>query len=1005
MANKKLSICSFNCTGFKSRNYEYIRDLYSTHDILLLQETWLYEFQISDITKILPNSKCHLVSSMEAENVGRVGRPYGGCCIVWNSQLVMTFEPLPTRSSRLCAIVAKVHGLQFVIISVYMPVDDDSETNYEIYGDTLHEINAIVASHTDSTIVIAGDFNVDFRRRSRNQMLLSTFLEDDSLKCLTEHLNHGFTYTYESSGGHRSFIDHILITNSYFNHSKNFAVLNDAINLSPHLPLRFDLELNSELTVQTEEQTHCKINWESATAAQLADYQLLLVNELRNITIPDEVISCSNFFCDHHKDDIINIMNGLMEIMNYCARQTIPKMSVGRRGIPGWNEFVKPYREKSIFWHDLWKSAGCPQNGQLAQIRRQTRAKYHWAVKYVKKNKDEIVKYNTAHEMQKKSFTKFWEIIRKMKNSNISLPEVVDGNITKQDIADGFAGIYSELYNSIQDPEINQTKESVKQSINNKCAVGQCNNSHCHSVSSDLVKKAIKHLKAGKRDEVYDIYTNNIIHAPEQLSDKLASVITAMITHGCSDELFNSGSILPHPKNRQKSLSDSSNYRAISLCTIPSKLLDYIIMLLIGDSLQTSNMQFAYKPEYSTSLCTFLVLETIQYYRSRGSNVYALSLDASKAFDKVKYSKLFEQLQRKNICPLIVRLLMTMYLLNNATVKWKDTKSINFSINNGVKQGGVLSPILFSVYLDPLIKNIQDSRLGCFMGNLCANVFAYADDLIILTPTCSSMRHLIQICERYSNEFMLTFNPSKCALIVFADRGFDTSQIEIKLFADPVPIVDNFKHLGHNVSNKGNMANFENIIKDVKVKTNILCNEFFMLGHDAKALLFNSQNLSLYGCQLWNLEDRNMNLLCKTWRKCCRWLLKLHPQTHNNLLPGLMHTPPPDVIVKERILSFVVDGLNHPSFLISQFFRNSLISNSSYIVSNVNSIIDSFQFRYQEIFNLKRNDIKRRVTALQTSNDWRLELVTEILDVRDGLKATNLNYAELSEILNYVCTM
>ena len=146
-----------------------------------------------------------------------------------------------------------------------------------------------------------------------------------------------------------------------------------------------------------------------------------------------------------------------------------------------------------------------------------------------------------------------------------------------------------------------------------------------------------------------------------------------------------------------------------------------------------------------------------------------------------------------------------------------------------------------------------------------------------------------------------------------------------------------------------------------------------------------------------------MNILCKTWRKCCRWLLKLHPQTHNNLLPGLMHTPPPDVIVKERTLSFVVDGLNHPSFLISQFFRNSLISNSSYIVSNVNSIIDSFQFRYQEIFNLKRNDIKRRVTALQTSNDWRLELVTEILDVRDGLKATNLNYAELSEILNYVC--
>ena len=111
MAKKNLSICSFNCTSFKSRNHEYIRDLYSRHDILLLQETWLYEFQFSEIAKVLPNSKCHLVSSMEVDDVGRVGRPYGGCCIVWNSQLVMTFEPLPTRSSRLCAMVAKVHGV------------------------------------------------------------------------------------------------------------------------------------------------------------------------------------------------------------------------------------------------------------------------------------------------------------------------------------------------------------------------------------------------------------------------------------------------------------------------------------------------------------------------------------------------------------------------------------------------------------------------------------------------------------------------------------------------------------------------------------------------------------------------------------------------------------------------------------------------------------------------------------------------------------------------------
>ena len=94
-----------------------------------------------------------------------------------------------------------------------------------------------------------------------------------------------------------------------------------------------------------------------------------------------------------------------------------------------------------------------------------------------------------------------------------------------------------------------------------------------------------------------------------------------MIRYGIANELINKSVIKPIPKNMQKSLSVSSNYRAISKNSIISKIIDNIILLQIKDKLITSSYQFAYKEGYSTSLCSFLVAETIQYYKANGSDV------------------------------------------------------------------------------------------------------------------------------------------------------------------------------------------------------------------------------------------------------------------------------------------------------------------------------------------------------------------------------------------------
>ena len=115
-----------------------------------------------------------------------------------------------------------------------------------------------------------------------------------------------------------------------------------------------------------------------------------------------------------------------------------------------------------------------------------------------------------------------------------------------------------------------------------------------------------------------------------------------------------------------------------------------------------------------------------------------LSLDASKAFDRVKYSKLFKLLVERSICPLIIRYLINIYLISSATVKWNNCESDSFSIGNGVKQGGIISAPLFAIYIDPLISKLNRAKQGCYIGDICANAFAYADDIVILFPSCSA---------------------------------------------------------------------------------------------------------------------------------------------------------------------------------------------------------------------------------------------------------------------------
>jgi hypothetical protein len=132
------------------------------------------------------------------------------------------------------------------------------------------------------------------------------------------------------------------------------------------------------------------------------------------------------------------------------------------------------------------------------------------------------------------------------------------------------------------------------------------------------------------------------INASPELHIYSALLCTLMLTHGFSPSLLTLSTIIPIPKGNHVNLNDSSNYRSITLSSIIGKLIDLIVINRYGDKLMSTSNQFSFKPKGSTFICTMLVKETISYYRANCNDVYGAFFDATKAFDRVRYDKLFD---------------------------------------------------------------------------------------------------------------------------------------------------------------------------------------------------------------------------------------------------------------------------------------------------------------------------------------------------------------------------
>ena len=198
-------------------------------------------------------------------------------------------------------------------------------------------------------------------------------------------------------------------------------------------------------------------------------------------------------------------------------------------------------------------------------------------------------------------------------------------------------------------------------------------------------------------------------------------------------------------------------------------------------------------------------MEVASYFLRQGTPCIVTLLDCSKAFDMCQFSLLFEKLHKRNLPPIVIRTLIFVYEQQTAWVQWGNARSGQFSVVNGTRQGSVLSPCFFGVYVDELLVRLRKSGVGCHIGGRFFGAAGYADDIILLAPCRSAMSQMIEICEDFGMENNLKFstdpNPAKsktkCMYMCGPKVQNPVYPVPLQLYGRELPWVTHATHLGH----------------------------------------------------------------------------------------------------------------------------------------------------------------------------------------------------------------
>lgn len=479
-----------------------------------------------------------------------------------------------------------------------------------------------------------------------------------------------------------------------------------------------------------------------------------------------------------------------------------------------------------------------------------------------------------------------------------------------QNIANAWGIHYKKLLNSVANNEHNI--QEVNEYINEI----SFENDSIYVTVSDIIC-ALKTMKLGKSAGSDGVSTEAFRYAHGSLIDMLASCFTAMLSHGHLPVTFMHCIVRPIVKNKKVNLSDWNNYRPISIASSASKIFETVIFMKAFDCLHTTSAQFGFKKKLSTLHAVYALKEICHSYTTAGGPVYLCFLDASKAFDRVNHSTLFSKLMYRGMPPVLLRLLKNWYQNQTLQVLWCNKLSVSFTVSNGVREGGVLSPYLFNIYNDDLSIKLSECNVGCAIGTTFINHLFYADDMVLIAPCGAALQILIDHCEDYASKHDIIFSTSKSKCMVMSGSMYTPSLWPIfRLCGSIIKYCNCYPYLGCTISSdlRDDEA-MKSQLKLLYIRTNTLLFRFVRCCINTKITLFKAYACQLYGCALWTLfYQYNQSELKIAHNNALRRLLNIRGMCSISERFVALNIPNYDVMIRKATSLFII-SINTVSFV------------------------------------------------------------------------------------------
>uniref|UniRef100_A0A8C5MQM8 Reverse transcriptase domain-containing protein n=1 Tax=Leptobrachium leishanense TaxID=445787 RepID=A0A8C5MQM8_9ANUR len=371
---------------------------------------------------------------------------------------------------------------------------------------------------------------------------------------------------------------------------------------------------------------------------------------------------------------------------------------------------------------------------------------------------------------------------------------------TPKEIRDAFTAYFAKLYHHT--PSHNDSNRTLQADIEGyltKSSIPHLNEQQIAALDSPFteeeIREVVKELKPNKAPgpdgltgQYYKCFANSLV-------PRLCTMFNSLRGGGglMPEALLASVVLIPKPG---KDVQGIDNYRPISLLNTDLKILAKLMALRLGPMLSTliHPDQVGFMPGRQAFENTRRAADLIWWARSRKVPSLFLSLDAEKAFDRAEWPFLFRLLERAGLPESFLALTRALYATPMAQILIPGTDPTPFPIRNGTRQGCPLSPTLFAIFLEPLMRMIRadgDIR-GFLVGGQQFKVSAYADDVLLsLTDPEISLPALMSQLTKYSqiSGYKININKSMILPILVPARMLQalTREMPLQISASELP--------------------------------------------------------------------------------------------------------------------------------------------------------------------------------------------------------------------------